>query len=199
MVKYSHEYLGQHDNDILEDLTDHNLTFRYFDAKVLKESLYLSAYDEWNSRWHEIDEAHQTKVWAPDVMRNPDLIKLCRSQLGLCIQFITGHNWLLRHKRYYLENPQMDQTCRLCNAENSREDAIHFWTECTALRAQRNKIKALYRRSIKKSKSPQGGYQITETEPCFNLPIFSWSPTLLVQFLANASMNQLLCDPEESN
>ena len=26
-----------------------------------------------------------------------------------------------------------------------------------------------------------------------------WSPTLLVQFLANASMNQLLCDPEESN
>ena len=34
--------------------------------------------------------------------------------LGFIIQFIKGHNWLLRHKRHYLQNTEMDQTCRLC-------------------------------------------------------------------------------------
>ena len=46
LEQYDDEYFGQHDDDILDDLTNHNLTYRIFDAKVLKESLYLSTYDE---------------------------------------------------------------------------------------------------------------------------------------------------------
>ena len=112
------------------------------------------------------------------------MLKLKRMALGLCIQFITGHNWLLRHKRYYLKNPNMDLTCRLCNEPDSTEDASHMWSECRALRAQRNKILAISKRQ-----------KTMETAISFNPP-FKWSSRQLDRFLQEPHIVQLLVDPE---
>ena len=128
----------------------------------------------------------QTKTWWPSIMpgKSHDILKLNRMALGLCIQFITGHNWLLRHKRYYLKNPNMDLTCRLCNEADSTEDSSHIWSECTALRAQRNKIMAISKRQ-----------KTIETAISFNPP-FTWSPRQLGRFLQEPHIAQLLVDPE---
>ena len=66
----------------------------------------------------------------------PDLLNLRRIRLGLIIQFITGHKWLLRHKIYYLKKypngPNM-QTLQ-------KRKYIHIWLECTKLKEIRNKV-----------------------------------------------------------
>ena len=97
------------------------------------------------------------------------MLKINRIALGLCIQFITGHNGLLRHKRYYLENPNMDLTCRLCNEPNSTEDSSHLWSECRTLRAQRNKVLA---KSIRSKKlKPSSGLVGSRHNPA---PVKTW-------------------------
>ena len=95
-----------------------------------------------------------------------------------------GHNWLLRRKRYYLDNPNMDLTCRLCNEENSTEDAVHFWTNCTAMRINRNRVTAILRRDKDTDK-------VSFTQPLM------WSPKQLDRFLTEPSIVQLLSEPGE--
>ena len=140
--------------------------------------------EEWNREWTTSTVGQQTKIWIPRIIpfKSKDMLKINRIALGLCIQFITGHNWLLRHKRYYLKNPNMDLTCRLCNEPNSTEDSSHIWSECTKLRAQRNKVLA-------------NSIRLKQLKPSFNQP-FTWSPRQLCTFLREPSIAQLLVDHE---
>ena len=76
----------------------------------------------------------------------------------------------------------MDLTCRLCNEENSTEDALHFWTHCTAMRANRKKVMAI----MKLNKDAD---KVSFIQP------LTWSPKQLDRFLTEPSIVQLLSDP----
>ena len=120
-------------------------------------------------------------------------------RLGSIIQFRTGHNSCLRHRRYYLQNPEMDQTCRLCKLENSREDSIHLWLTCTDpnIQAARNKVRALCRLQIKRAPNSESRARLANSLKNFNYPNFVWSPAEVCQFIMNRSVAQLMDDYEE--
>ena len=163
-------------------------TSPFYDTKVVKNKLDILKTAQWDYNWTNTDPvfAQQTKQWYPNIdpHKTKELLKLSKTGLGLCIQFITGHNWLLRHKRYYLNNPNMDQTCRLCNENDSREDAFHFWTNCKAMKINKNRVRAILKRD-------------NDTDlVCFSHPL-KWSPKQMDRFLTEPSIVQLLSDPGE--
>ena len=55
--------------------------------------------------------------------------RLSRIDLGLLIQFVTGHNYLCRHRKVMGEE---DDRCRLCGEDI--EDSLHLWENCKATR-----------------------------------------------------------------
>ena len=158
----------------------------FFDPKVIKKALDVLKIAEWNHKWTQSDPtlALQTKQWLPniDLSKTKQLLKLTKTGLGLCIQFLIGHNWLLRHKRYYLDNPNMDLTCRLCNQEDSTEDAVHLWIHCTAMKINRKRVNAI----LKLNKHAD---KVSFTQPLM------WSPMQLDRFLTEPSIVQLLSEP----
>ena len=160
----------------------------FFEPKVIKKTLDILKTVQWDHNWTNLNPtyAQQTKIWFPniDLLKSSQLLKLTKTGLGLCIQYITGHNWLLRHKRYYLDNPNMDLTCRLCNEVNSTEDAVHFWSHCKAMQINRNRITAILKRDKEADK-------VSFTQPLM------WSPKQLDRFLTEPSIVQLLSDPGE--
>ena len=105
----------------LEDLID------------IKQKIGVWGTEQWNERWTSSDRCTQTKLWLPTT--NPDLSRffrgLPRLELGMTIQFITGHNSLLRHEaKLNKEIASLD--CRLCG--HGVEDAAHLWSNCTMVR-----------------------------------------------------------------
>ena len=78
----------------------------------------------------------------------------------------------------------MDLTCRLCNEENSTEDAVHFWAHCTAMKINRNRVNAILKRDKEADK-------VSFTQP------LTWSSRQLDRFLAEPSIVQLLSEPGE--
>ena len=78
----------------------------------------------------------------------------------------------------------MDQTCRLCNEENSTEDAVHFWTHCNALKINRNRVTAILKRDNEAD-------NVSFTQP------LKWSPKQMDRFLTEPSIVQLLSEPGE--
>ena len=105
------------------------------DYTVVKEKIKAWGTGEWNGRWISSSRCAQTKLWMPTT--KPDLTSyfrgLTRQELGKAIQFITGHNSLLRHEaKLNKEIAQPD--CRLCG--QGVEDAAHLWSNCTTVRDQ---------------------------------------------------------------
>ena len=92
----------------------------------------------WNSRWQGINQCRQTKIWfrriKPGVSRH--LLTLPRPDLGLRIQFFTGHTWLRRH--ISILDPYADPTCRLCR--KGEESPEHLWYECQGIGPEARKI-----------------------------------------------------------
>ena len=78
----------------------------------------------------------------------------------------------------------MDQTCRLCNKENSTEDAAHFWTHCKAMKINRNRVTAILIRDKEAD-------NVSFTQP------LKWSPKQMDRFLTEPSIVQLLSEPGE--
>ena len=73
----------------------------------------------------------------------------------------------------------MDQTCRICNENESREDAIHLWSECRALKRQRDIVQGI------------------NTAQVILEPPFKWLPSQLARFLQEPTIGQLLEGPGE--
>ena len=120
-----------------------------------------------------------------------------RMRLGLIIQFTTGHIWLARHLRYYLENKQMDLTCHLCNQPNTKEDSIHIWATCEsqAIKIARKKAIAQCRLTIRKAPSSEAQARLADL--LINFPNFVWSKYELCQFLPNESVMSLMENHKE--
>lgn len=100
-------------------------------VSAIKYTLLDAMYEAWNLRWRSSRECRQTKIWFPTTNRkeSKNLSKLNRSDLGILVQMITGHNRLNRHEA--LVNQEGDPSCRLCLEEE--ETAWHLIGECPAL------------------------------------------------------------------
>jgi hypothetical protein len=78
----------------------------------------------------------------PNKLRAYRLLRSTKKQIGLMIQFLTGHGFLRRHLNLLDmesgKDPPTDPTCRLCGG--FEETPIHFITECSALQLSSRKI-----------------------------------------------------------
>ena len=81
---------------------------------ALKQSVQAWGNKKWDRRWRSLKTCNQTKIWFPFLRedRSPLIGRLSRIDLGLLIQFITGHNYLRRHRKVMGEGN--DTSCRLC-------------------------------------------------------------------------------------
>ena len=78
----------------------------------------------------------QTKFWfksGPRFKVAKELLKLKRTELGILIQFFTGHGWLRRHCG--IIDGITDKTCQLCY--QGEEDPEHLWSHCVATESVR--------------------------------------------------------------
>ena len=92
-------------------------------------------YKKWQVLWDEHKECRQTKIWFPtiDTGKSNKLLKLSRADLGLHIQFLSGHNRLKRHMS--LQDKSISPLCRLC--KEGEETSFHIYAECPVLQQQR--------------------------------------------------------------
>ena len=98
---------------------------------ALKQAVQAWGSRKWGSRWSDLNTCGQTKIWFPFLRedRTPLIGRLSRTDLGLLIQFVTGHNYLRRHRRVLGEK---EDKCRLCGEDI--EDSLHLWENCKGTR-----------------------------------------------------------------
>ena len=99
--------------------------------QAIKNAIKRWGSNKWQLRWAKLAACQQKKVWFPAIKNVPThfVRMLNRYDLSHVIHFTTGHN-LLRY-RCKLAGGGSD-VCRLCG--ESKEDALHLWTECSATR-----------------------------------------------------------------
>ena len=93
----------------------------------LKQAVRAWVGKKWEHRWRKLSTCEQTKIWFPVLRedRTPLIRRLNRIDLGLLIQFVTGHNYLRRFRKVLGEG---DDKCRLCGEDT--EDSLHLWENC---------------------------------------------------------------------
>ena len=103
---------------------------------VVKSDIDKFYYNKWKVAWLQYKFARQTKIWfqEPDQNKSKELLKMNRNKLSILVQFITGHNRLMRHCNLQdgIEDPY---SCRFCLEDE--ETSYHLIAECLALQADR--------------------------------------------------------------
>lgn len=108
-----------------------NLVKIFEPVSLAKVKITKAMISSWNRRWKSSTEYRQTKIWFPSVdpKKSKYFLNLSRSELGIVVQFITGHNRLNRHES--LMSADRDPTCRLCL--EAEETSWHLMCDCPAL------------------------------------------------------------------
>ena len=77
---------------------------------------------EWNSHWTAMGPCRQTRLFFPTISprRTKQLLALDRNELGLAIQFLTGHCFMNRHQS--LIDGYTNPNCRLCASDGLERD-----------------------------------------------------------------------------
>ena len=80
----------------------------------LKNNIKNHYYKRWNREWKTYPDARQTKQWFPNTDRHKSkkILQLDKVQLGKTVQFLTGHNNLMRHR--HIKDKTINPTCRMC-------------------------------------------------------------------------------------
>ena len=112
-----------------------------FHTKYVSKSSCSFYQKLWQDRWSSLTYARQTKIWFPYLNKKAShqLLRLKRLDLGLAVQFITGHNRLKKHEA--IVNHNSNYTCRLCLEDV--ESSWHVIGECPALWRERRNIFSL--------------------------------------------------------
>ena len=136
-----------------------------------KSKLALFYQKLWQDRWSSLTYARQTKIWFPYLNKKAShqLLRLKRLDLGLAVQFITGHNRLKKHEA--IVNHNSNDTCRLCLEDV--ESSWHVIGECPALWRERRNI-----------------FRLTSGITTLNNPP-DWKVYQLITFLNNTGMAKL--------
>ena len=91
--------------------------------------------EKWRNKWINSSTSRQTKIFFPEP--NPklskELLRLSRTDLGLCKRHLTGHSFLKYHRSKV--DPSVDPHCRLCLAD--REESAHIILDCPAFHEER--------------------------------------------------------------
>ena len=96
-----------------------------------KQLIKQSSYKEWSQRWYSTKHYRQSKIWFPSLNRkfSRSLMNLNRSELGLSIQILSGHN-RLNYQESKIDT-SVNSSCRFCEEED--ETAYHIVAECPRL------------------------------------------------------------------
>ena len=88
-------------------------------------------YNRWNREWKTYPDARQTKQWFPNTDRHKSkkILQLDKVQLGKTVQFLTGHNNLMRHR--HIKDKTINPTCRMC--KEAEESSLHVIAKCPKL------------------------------------------------------------------
>ena len=94
--------------------------------------------EKWAARWEDSSICRQTKIFFPhpNSKISKGLLRLSRTDLGLCIRHLTGHSFLQYHRSKV--DPTRDPKCRFCPA--IREESAHIILDCPAFLEQRFQI-----------------------------------------------------------
>jgi len=106
--------------------------------------IYEGINEQWTEEWMDDPRYRQSKFFyrKPDKLKAYKMILSTKKQIGLMIQFLTGHGFLRRHINLLDiesgKDPPTPPECRLCNSHT--ETPIHLITECEVIRRQSLKI-----------------------------------------------------------
>ena len=92
-----------------------------------------------DSRWNSVKSSYrQTKIWYSKYNKKAAkfFLNLSRHELGLVVQFLTGHNRLNRHQA--LMYPNIDENCRKC--KEKPETSWHLIADCPYFMNERRDI-----------------------------------------------------------
>jgi len=137
-LRWVKAHVGNHGNETADSLAKRGTTLGegkvvgVFDPVINQKTNIKKFYTRrWNNQWKKYPEARQTKIWFPqtDKHKSKKLLQLNRTLLGKTVQFLTGHNNLMRHR--HLKDNSIDPTCRMCQMKD--ETSFHVIAECEAL------------------------------------------------------------------
>ena len=96
-----------------------------------KQLIKQSSYKEWSQRWYSTKHYRQTKIWFPSLNRkfSRSLMNLNRTELGLSVQMLSGHN-RLNYQEAKIDKG-VNSSCRFCEEED--ETAYHIVAVCPRL------------------------------------------------------------------
>ena len=77
------------------------------------------------------EDKYRSELTRSDPFLANKLMNMSRENLGMSIQFFSGHGWWKKHLT--VANLCNDVECRLCCEEGSEESPIHIFSECVAL------------------------------------------------------------------
>lgn len=146
-LRWVKAHVGHPLNELADELAkegaagggDHNLL--PLSMAVFKDVVQKTTQRRWANRWEQDKAYRQTKIWFPVPQnRVKHFMMLSRAELGVMVQFITGHNYL----NYHMNNvdKSTNPLCRLCG-ENV-ETSWHLISDCPVLWAERFDIFGWY-------------------------------------------------------
>jgi ribonuclease HI len=94
----------------------------------------------WKERWKAQPQARQTKIFfsEPNEKLSRSILKLSRQTYGEIFRWISGHNFLKRHRSLLEPLIYPDSTCRACLEEE--ETSSHLIMQCPAFGQARHGI-----------------------------------------------------------
>ena len=90
----------------------------------------------WEARWRDQIKSKTTECLVPtlDINLSKQIMKLCRYNMSIAIQYLSGHNFLLHHEKKMTRGEDrrrfLNSRCRLCNREE--ESTEHMIFRCDA-------------------------------------------------------------------
>jgi len=138
---------------------------------IIKHEIRGGINQLWTQEWQARKDCHQTKLWfsGPNKNLSEKIIRLPRNQISILIQLITGHNYLNYHQSKV--DPLTDPICRSCLEDD--ESSEHIIARCPAFCRARNLILG---------------------NNFLRLDSLVWTPSMLLRFLTETSMESVL-DP----
>ena len=125
---------NEHESGLLKALEAKALTsVRYIHTETTgvtrahnRKQARLWVEKQWCQQWHNLNQCRQTKIFfpTPNAAKSKELMTLQRRELGLAIQFLTGHCFLMRHQR--IIDGETSPSCRLCSEEEETPEHLFF-------------------------------------------------------------------------
>ena len=78
---------------------------------IFRTKVRQYVFDLWNQEWLNVDNCRQTKIFFPEIAKgkSQSIIRLPRDELSRMVRFLTGHNFLQRHRS--IIDPEIDPSC----------------------------------------------------------------------------------------